>query len=76
MLSWRPDVAVVDLGLPVLDGFEVARQVRAVLKDSIRLIALTGSAEPEDQQQAREAGFDVHVSKPADFDELARLVIG
>lgn len=75
-LAWRPDVAVVDLGLPLLDGCEVARQMRAVLKDSIRLIALTGYAQPEDQQRARDAGFDAHVPKPADFDELTRLVNG
>lgn len=73
-LAWRPDVAVVDLGLPLLDGYAVAREVRAVLKDGIRLIALSGSSEPEDCQRVRDAGFDAHMSKPADFEELTRLV--
>jgi CheY-like chemotaxis protein len=73
-LAWKPDVAVVDIGLPVLDGYQLARQVRSALGEGILLIALTGYSRPEDRLQAREAGFDVHLSKPADLDELARLV--
>ena len=70
-LDWQPDVAVVDIGLPVFDGYEVARQVKAAL-GGIRLIALTAYGRQEDRQRAFAAGFDVHLTKPADPDELCR----
>jgi CheY-like chemotaxis protein len=65
-LRWRPDVAIVDIGLPLLDGCQVARQVRAALQDRVCLIALTGYGSPEDRARAFEAGFDHHMVKPAD----------
>jgi len=71
-LDWKPDVAVVDIGLPLLNGYEVARQVKAALDDRIRLIALTAYGRPEDRERAFQAGFDVHLTKPADPDELCR----
>jgi CheY-like chemotaxis protein len=71
-LGWQPDVAVVDIGLPVLDGYEVARQVKAALAGHIRLVALTAYASPEDKAKAFAAGFDVHLGKPADPEELCR----
>jgi CheY-like chemotaxis protein len=73
-LSWKPDVAIVDIGLPLLDGYEVAQRMRAQLGRDIFLIALTGYAQPEDRRRALASGFDVHMTKPADLDELARLV--
>lgn len=73
-LDWQPEVAVVDIGLPVLDGYQVARQVRAALQDRIVLIALTAFSQAEDRRRAHEAGFDVHLAKPADLAELARLL--
>jgi CheY-like chemotaxis protein len=73
-LAWRPEVAVVDIGLPVLDGYEVARRLRAALKERIFLIALTGYNQAEDRQRAFEAGFNVHMAKPADLEELSRLL--
>jgi CheY-like chemotaxis protein len=73
-LSWQPEVAVVDIGLPGLDGYEVARRVRDALADRVLLVALTGYCRPEDRRRAYEAGFDVHMSKPADLAELSRLV--
>jgi CheY-like chemotaxis protein len=73
-LDWQPEVAVVDIGLPLLDGYEVARRVRAALHGRIRLIALTGYGTPEDRAQALASGFDVHLTKPADPEELRRLV--
>jgi CheY-like chemotaxis protein len=75
-LSWRPDVAVMDIGLPYLDGLEVAAQIRAALGKGIRLIALTAYAQAEDRRRALAAGFDFFMAKPADPDELARLVAG
>ncbi|WP_318653880.1 response regulator [Anaeromyxobacter oryzae] len=67
----RPDVILCDLGLPDLDGCEVARRLRAdVALRSIRLVALSGYAQPEDRRRAREAGFDAHLAKPVSVAEL------
>ena len=63
-LDWHPEVAVVDIGLPLLDGYEVARRLRAALHGRIRLIALTGYGTPEDRAQALASGFDVHLNSP------------
>ena len=74
-LAQRPDVALVDLGLPTVDGYEVARQIRAALGDSAPLmIALTGYGAPEQRAQALSAGFDLHIVKPIDPDRLATLL--
>jgi signal transduction histidine kinase/CheY-like chemotaxis protein len=60
----RPDVALVDIGLPGLDGYEVARQIRRELGTSIRLIAVTGYGQADDRRKSRDAGFDAHLVKP------------
>jgi CheY-like chemotaxis protein len=73
-LTWKPEVAIVDIGLPILDGYEVARRVRAALRDAVFLIAFTAYGSPEDRQRAYEAGFDVHLTKPADPHEICCLV--
>jgi two-component system, sensor histidine kinase len=71
----RPDIALVDLGLPVMDGYEVARQVRSALgAASPLLIALTGYGAPEQRAQALAAGFDLHLVKPVDPDRLSALL--
>lgn len=75
-LGWRPDVAVVDIGLPEMDGLEVARRLRQALQQTVRLIALTAYSQPEDQRRALDAGFEFFLSKPADCDRLAQLVAG
>jgi CheY-like chemotaxis protein len=69
-LRWLPEAAVVDIGLPLLDGYEVARRVRATVGDAVRLVALTGYGQPSDRQQALEAGFDLHLVKPAEAEVL------
>ena len=69
-LSSQPDIAIVDIGLPVMDGFEVARRVRAVLGRRIRLVALTGYGQPEDHHRTLEAGFDAHLTKPVHLGDL------
>ena len=69
-LTWRPAVALVDVGLPVLDGYQVARCIRGVLGGSIFLIAHTGYGQPEDRFRALQAGFDAHLVKPVDWLEL------
>ncbi len=73
----KPDVVICDVGLPDMNGYEVARALRQdeALR-ATRLIALSGYAQPEDRERARAAGFDVHLPKPAPIDELAELVGG
>ena len=74
-LAHRPEVALVDLGLPTVDGYEVARQVRSALASAAPLmIALTGYGAPEQRAQALSAGFDLHLVKPVDPDRLATLL--
>lgn len=72
----RPfDVAIVDIGLPSLDGYEVARTIRRERLDGTpALIALTGYGRSEDRQRALDAGFDAHLVKPMDIAEVHRLV--
>jgi signal transduction histidine kinase len=73
----RPDVAVLDIGMPGLNGYEVARRIREQpWGAAIRLIAVTGWGQAEDVQRARASGFDHHVTKPVDFDALQALVTG
>src|SRR5438105_13047481 len=62
--AFRPEVAVIDIGLPGLDGFEVARPIRSQLGSGVRLIALTAYGQIADRQRSVAAGFDVHLVKP------------
>jgi signal transduction histidine kinase len=74
-MAHRPEIALVDLGLPIVDGYEVARQIRAALGTSAPLlIALTGYGAPEQRSQALAAGFDLHIVKPVEPDRLASLL--
>ena len=70
----RPDVALVDLGLPVLDGYGAARAIRAQLGDEVLLVALTGYGSSEDRRRAMHAGFDRHLRKPLDLRELRGIL--
>jgi two-component system, sensor histidine kinase len=70
-----PDVALVDIGLPGLDGYGVARQIRSTAgARAVCLIALTGYGQPEDRRRSREAGFDAHLVKPVDPEHLRQLL--
>jgi signal transduction histidine kinase/ActR/RegA family two-component response regulator len=62
----RPDVALIDVGLPGFDGYELARRLRTAVGAAIHLVALTGYGQPEDRRRAHEAGFDAHLVKPVD----------
>jgi signal transduction histidine kinase/ActR/RegA family two-component response regulator len=73
----RPEVVLCDIGLPDIDGLEVARRLRA--SDALagtRLIALTGYGQAEDVRQALAAGFDAHITKPVNLDQLMTLLAG
>jgi two-component system, sensor histidine kinase len=67
-----PDVVLLDIGLPDVDGFEVARRIRARLGASVRLIGLSGYGDSEARRAGQEAGFDVHLVKPVPPDVLLR----
>jgi CheY-like chemotaxis protein/anti-sigma regulatory factor (Ser/Thr protein kinase) len=73
----RPDVVICDLGLPDLNGYDVARALRqdAALR-STRLIALSGYGYPEDKQRSLGSGFELHFTRPAPLDELAAAIVG
>jgi len=68
------EVLVVDIGLPGIDGYEVARRVRAARGRSVYLIALTGYGQPDDRRRALDAGFDLHFTKPVDPAALCRVL--
>ncbi len=74
ILAERPDVALVDIGLPGMDGYEVARRVRAALGKSILLVAMTGHGQKSDRLQALSAGFDTHLTKPIDIASVELLL--
>jgi len=72
----RPQAYVIDLGLPGMNGYEVAKQLRKLEGNDHQalLVALTGYGGPEDKKRAEQAGFDYHMTKPADFDSLERML--
>jgi CheY-like chemotaxis protein len=70
ILSARPDAALIDIGLPGLDGYEVARRARQALGDSLVLVAMSGYGQTEDRARAAEAGFDTHLTKPASTKDI------
>ena len=74
-LSFKPDVALLDIGLPEMNGYELARRLREQPEArEIRLVALTGYGQAEDKERARAAGFDDHLAKPADLRALQRTL--
>ncbi len=74
-LENRPDVMLVDIGLPKMDGYEVARRVRDAADGAHPyMVAITGYGTPDDRQRAIDAGFDAHLVKPVDFDALTEVL--
>lgn len=74
-LSFRPEIVFLDIGLPGMNGYEVARKIRTEPGlDGAFLIAMTGYGQEEDVRQAMEAGFDRHLVKPMDFGALDSLL--
>ncbi|HEY2147949.1 MAG TPA: ATP-binding protein, partial [Pirellulales bacterium] len=75
--EFQPDVILLDLGLPGIDGYKVAEQLRADERfKHTRLIALSGYGQPQDRQRSADVGFDQHLVKPIDFKTLTRAVAG
>jgi len=75
VLAERPDLALVDLGLPGIDGFQLAKEVREQLGDDVILVAVSGFGQPDDKRRAIEAGFDEHLTKPADVHDIENLLM-
>jgi len=73
--AWPPDVVLLDIGLPGLNGYEVAKRLRQDARlGQTMLIAVTGYGHESDRQRSRAAGFDHHMTKPCDFKELEKLI--
>jgi PAS domain S-box-containing protein len=72
--DFKPDVVLLDLGMPGLDGYEVARRLRAMKGAALRIIAVTGWGQEADRQRSREAGFDLHLVKPVEATELVKVL--
>jgi two-component system, sensor histidine kinase len=74
-VEWAPDVALVDLGMPGVDGYEVARRIRRRVGPLVRLVALTGYSDIETSRAITEAGFSAHLVKPASAEEIERVLV-
>ncbi|GEP41638.1 hypothetical protein BGE01nite_09290 [Brevifollis gellanilyticus] len=74
-IAFTPKVVLLDIGLPGMDGFEVARRLRAMpALEGVLLLAMSGYGSPEDRRQAKEAGFDDYLVRPVDLEQLSRLL--
>ena len=71
---FRPDIALVDIGLPGMDGYEIARRARELeAGKDLKLVAITGYGGEAHRRRAKSAGFDMHVVKPISYEQLARV---
>jgi CheY-like chemotaxis protein len=70
--AFRPEIALLDIGLPVMDGYELARRMRELA--AVYLVAVTGYGQDSDRARARDAGFDRHLVKPVDVGQLVQIV--
>lgn len=74
--AFDPDIVLLDIGMPKMSGYEVARRLRAERGDSVLIVAITGWGQEDDRRRAREAGFDHHFTKPVDYEALIELIEG
>ena len=75
-VAFEPDVALLDIGLPVMDGYELARRLAAHPQlTGVRLVAVTGYGQPEDRERTRDAGFHAHLVKPVDILQLRDTIV-
>jgi CheY-like chemotaxis protein len=72
--STKPDVAILDIAMPALDGYALARRVHGEVTSPPRLVALTGFGQASDEAEAKSAGFDAYFRKPADWSALHSLL--
>ena len=74
MLTNRPDVVLLDIGMPGLDGYDTCRRIRRELGDDVLIVAVTGYGQAHDKDASARAGFDAHLTKPAHSTALAKLL--
>jgi signal transduction histidine kinase/ActR/RegA family two-component response regulator len=74
LIDERPDLALVDIGLPGIDGFAVAREVRQRMGNDVVLVAVSGFGQPEDKRRAFDSGFDEHITKPAEVSDIESVL--
>ena len=74
VLRYRPDVVLLDIGMAGPDGYEICRRIRQQIGDDVMLVAVTGFGQQQDKDEAHHAGFNAHLTKPADLDRLKRLL--
>ncbi len=72
--AFRPEVGLLDIGLPRLSGYDIARHIRSTRGENVLLVAITGWGQEDDRRRAREAGFDHHFTKPADLERLMAVI--
>jgi CheY-like chemotaxis protein len=75
-LAFQPDLVLLDIGLPTMDGYEVARRLQADIGEKCTLVALTGWSLEEHREKTAEAGFVHHLVKPVDAETLRKLLAG
>ena len=73
MQEMTPDIALLDIGLPMMDGYELARRLKSLLP-GLRLVAITGYGQESDRMHSRQAGFDFHLVKPVDLPALTEAL--
>jgi CheY-like chemotaxis protein len=73
--EYRPEVVLLDIGLPKLNGYEAGRRIRERLGTNVLLIALTGWGGEEDRRRSTEAGFNAHLTRPVELDGLQKLLL-
>jgi DNA-binding response OmpR family regulator len=72
--EFKPEIILLDIGLPDMDGYEVCRRLRTAAGRDMHIVALTGWGEDRDKQRTIDAGFDAHLTKPADPRQLAETI--
>jgi CheY-like chemotaxis protein len=72
--EFKPHAALLDIGLPVMDGYELAEQLRSKFGQAVRMIAITGYGQETDKARSHRAGFEEHLTKPVDVGKLAQLL--
>lgn len=72
--AFRPDTILLDIGMPRLSGYEVARRVRELRGDSVLIVAITGWGQEQDRLRAKQAGFDHHFTKPVEIASLMEII--
>ena len=72
--QFHPAVVLLDIGMPRLSGYDVAKRIRLARGDAVLMIAITGWGQEDDRQRARDAGFNHHFTKPVDFETLLALI--